>query len=68
MLSLSTASFEVRWDIEGGVHPAVAIQHSTIHSSSTNVTSDGITKELFAGGNDRAGDKNGSGDLVEAFE
>ena len=35
MLSLSTASFEVWWDIEGGVHPAVAIQHSTIHSSST---------------------------------
>jgi len=68
MFSLSTATFEVRWDIEGGVHPAVAIQHSTVHSSSTNVTPDRITKELFAGGDDGAGNKNGCGDLVETFE
>jgi len=68
MFSLSTATFEVRWNIEGRVHPTVAIQYSTIHSSSTNVTPDRIAKELFAGGDDGAGNKNGSGDLVETFE
>ena len=35
MLPLSTAALEIRRDVEGGVHPAVAVQHTAVHPTST---------------------------------
>ena len=76
-------------NVEGGIHPAVAVQNSLVHTAISlsitdksneqqnniilcillyQVTLDGLPEELFGGGHEGAGEEDGGGDLVEAFE
>ena len=77
-------------NVEGGIHPAVAVQNTLVHTTISlqntdksnvsnskyisfysipyQVTLDGLPEELFGGGHEGAGEEDGGGDLVEAFE
>ena len=48
--------------------PTANIFHISFYSIPYQVTLDGLPEELFGGGHEGAGEEDGGGDLVEAFE